>query len=105
MVEFDRKHQLSAPQWEKCEPLVSKTVKDYSLDISGMFSSSDSTPWYLQSYMMFIPFAAIPEADFKTILGKEQWDHWSSSSDFSNSTSYFQNVQQMHKQRVKAPNE
>ncbi|MDB6155531.1 MAG: hypothetical protein JWL90_3984 [Chthoniobacteraceae bacterium] len=102
LTEFDRKNQLSPQQWEKLEPMVAALVKDYSQDIAGMFSSSDSTPWYLQSYMMFIPFAGIPEADLKAILGKEQWDHWAQSNDFSNSTNYFQNVQQNHKQRVKA---
>jgi hypothetical protein len=101
MAEFDRKNTLSAEQWEKLEPIINGIVKDYSSEFANFFSSSNS--WYLQSYSMLIPFAGAPEKDLKAILSKEQWDRWTGSNEFANSTNYWQNIQRNHAQRVKAP--
>jgi hypothetical protein len=41
----------------------------------------------------------VPEADLKAILTKEQWDAWHDSPENANSTSLWQNIQMMQKQR------
>ena len=101
MAEFDRKNSLTAAQWTKLEELVTKFLSDYSTDISSMFSSGNSTPWYMESYAMFLPFAGIPEGTLKPILEKEQWDHWTGSNEFANVNNYWENVRQNHEQRLK----
>ncbi len=99
MSEFDRKIPLEAEEWTKLEPLIARAVKDYAPDIAMMFSST--TPWYLQSYSMFIPFAAVPEKELKGILKKDQWDRWVTSEENGNTANYWENVQRYHTQRVK----
>ena len=37
MAEFDRKDQLTTEQWDKLEPIITGTVRDYSPDISRIF--------------------------------------------------------------------
>jgi hypothetical protein len=49
---------------------------------------------------MFLPMIGVPQTDMKAILTKEQWDRWSSSMVFAQGNSNWQNLQQMHKQRV-----
>lgn len=102
MAEFDRKNPITPGQWEKLEPIIAGILKDYSPEIANNFSSSNDTPWYLQYYSMFMPFAGVPEKDFKAILTKEQWDRWTGSNECSNSANYWENIQQNHEQRVKA---
>jgi hypothetical protein len=99
MAEFDRKIPLTAGQWTKLEPVIAAAVKDYAPDIGMMFSSSN--PWYLQSYSMFVPFAAVPEKDLKAMLSKEQWERWNGSEEMSSTNNYWENVQRYHTQRTK----
>lgn len=101
MTEFDRKVSLTAEQWTKLEPIIAGKVKDYAPDIESMFSSSYPYSWFLQSYTLFIPIAAIPEVDLKAILSKEQWDGWTGSPEMENTNNYWENVQSRHEQRVK----
>ncbi len=103
LSEFDRKYALTKEQWQKVEPLIFQAVKEYSADINQMFTSFRQTAWYLQNYSMFLPFAAVPEKELKPILGKEKYEHWIGSSESSNASNYWQNVQQIHKQRVVNP--
>ena len=105
MSEFDRKVALTAEQWTKLEPILAGTVKDYAPDIENMFSSNYPYSWFLQSYTMFIPIAAVPEADMKGILSKEQWDGWKGSPEMENTNNYWENVQNNHKNRVKEKKE
>jgi len=100
MAEFDRKNQLTADQWEKLEPLVVGSVRDYSSDISRIFSFNNGVPWYLGGPYTLMPFAGIPDADLKAILSADQWNRWKGSSDCSNASNLWQNVQQFHNQRV-----
>ncbi len=101
MSEFDRRVSLNEEQWNKLNPIVAGTVKDYAPDIESMFSSSYPYSWYLQSYTMFIPVAAIPEADLKAILGGELWKSWTEGPEMENTNNYWENVQSRHGQRVK----
>lgn len=102
--EFARKQMLTVEQLTKLEPMVEGVVKDYSAEISSMFSSGNFTPWYLQSYMMYMPFAGIPEKDIKDILTKEQWDSWSGSMECSNSSQFWTNIKAMHAQKLRNGN-
>lgn len=101
LSEFDRRFSLASAQWSALEPVVGKAIHDYAPDIGMMFSSANSFQWYLQSYTMFIPFAATPEAELKRILGKEQWTRWSESEECGNTGNYWENIQRYHTQRMK----
>jgi hypothetical protein len=97
--EFDRRYQLTADQSAKLEPVIAGLVHDCSPDISRIFSSAANTPWFLEGPYSLLPFAGVPEADLKAILTKEQWDAWHDSPENANSTSLWQNIQMMQKQR------
>ena len=102
LAEFDRRYQLASAQREKLQGMLVGIMRDYGPEIHRMFAyASASTPWYFQSYTMFLPLLGIPEDDLKTMLGKDRWDRWSNSSEHANDTNYWQNVQQMHDTRVK----
>jgi hypothetical protein len=103
LAEFDRKHLLSTEQWAKLEPLITSFMKDYGPDIATMFSPANTSPWFLQSYSMFIPFAGISEKELKAVLGKEQWDRWAGSNEFSNTSNYWENIRGNHERRLKLP--
>jgi hypothetical protein len=102
MTEFDRGNSLTAEQWKALEPLVTGVMKEYGPEIGGMFSSSNSIPWYLQYYTTLIPFVGIPEEDLKKVLRKEQWERWIASGEYSNCKNYWENIQNNHAQRAKA---
>ena len=97
MAEFDRMDPVTTEQWKKIEPLLESAMKDFSPDIDQVFSA----PWYQQRYSMFIPFAFAPEKEMKGILTPEQWDRWTGSQEFANTTNYSQNIKRVHDQRVK----
>ena len=101
MSEFDRKLFLAGEQWTKLEPIVLEKVKDYAPDIESTFSSSFPYTWFLQSYTLFIPLAAVPEADLKAILSKEQWNSWTGSPEMEMTNNYWENVKSRHEQRTK----
>ena len=101
MSEFDRRVPLTPEQWSSLEPKVEAAVRDYSPDIGRMFSYSYPYAWYLQSYTMFIPIAAVPEKEMKELLTRKQWDAWTSTGEFSNVSNYWENVQSYHTQRMK----
>ena len=106
LAEFDRRYQISGTQWEKLQPPLQTVMRDYSQDIRRMFGySPGNTPWYFQSYTMFLPLMGVPEADLKTILGKDRWEHWNSSVEHNNGVNYWQNIQQYHEQKLKGNNE
>lgn len=100
MAEFDRRTSLTAEQWQKLEPLVVGIVKEYSVDIEEYFSNN--TPWYLETYSCLIPFAGVPEKDMKAILSKPQIERWE-GEDSGSARSYWENLQQNHKNRVGRP--
>jgi len=83
------------------EPLAASMVNEYAGDISMMFGFPNSSRWYMQSYSLFLPFAALPEKDFKDILRKEQWARWAGDPEFGNSKMYWANIQQNHAMRAK----
>lgn len=106
MAVFDAKNLLTAEQWEKIEPLIVATVRDYGSEFANFYASVDPSPWYLRPFMTLIPFASIPEGILKPILTKEQWDRWSTSSEFSTSNNFWSNIQNNHRQQMmqRAPN-
>lgn len=101
MLELSRRIPLSREQWQKLDPLVCAAVRDYGPDIVSMFSYSYGSTWYLQSYTLLIPVAAVPEKELKTILTKEQLDRWMTGEEFANINSYWENIQRLHTNRVK----
>ncbi len=101
LAEFDRRQSLTTTQWSRLEPLVAASLKTYGPDIASMFSTSFSQTWYLQSHSMFIPLAAVPEADLKAILTKEQRERWTGGEHFGNTKNYLENVRRLHENRVK----
>lgn len=101
LVEFDRRNTLSTEQWAKLETIIARIMKEYGPDIAGMFSYSNSVPWYLQQHTMLMPFAGVPEKELKAILTPEQWEQWAGSDAFGNSTNYWENIRNNHAQRVK----
>jgi hypothetical protein len=101
MEEFDRRIPLTHEQWEKLEPMIVAMVNEYAPEISAMFGYGNASRWYMQSYSLFIPFAAVPEKDMKPILEKEQWDQWAGNPEFANSKMWWGNIQQNHAMRVK----
>ena len=101
MAEFDSRVSLNPEQWTRLEPIIAGNVKDYTPDIESMFSHNYPYSWYLLSYSMFIPIAAIPETDLKAILSKEQWDTWNTRPELENTSNYWENVRSRHEQRKK----
>ncbi len=104
MSELDRKLFLAAGQWTKLEAIVTEKVKDYAPDIEGMFSSSFPYTWFLQSYTLFIPLAAVPEAELKAILSEGQWNSWTGGQEMEMTKNYWENVKSRHEQRTKKVN-
>jgi SpoVK/Ycf46/Vps4 family AAA+-type ATPase len=96
---FDERVGLSQDQWAKIEPLVGKFMTDYGEELNNYFAYSNA--WFLQSYSIFVPIAAIPEKDLKSILTTEQFDRWTGSNEFSSAEEYWSNLDQNHQQRVK----
>ena len=103
LAEFDRKFSLLPEQWDKLAPTLIKAIQDYQSDIRGMFAYGNS-PWFLTSYSMFLPLHAVPENELKAILSREQWDGWTGSQEFSYTSNYWDNIRQMHDQRVQRKN-
>ena len=101
LAEFDRRNTLSGEQWTKLEPVIAQVLKEYGPDIGNMFSYANSSPWYLQQHTMLMVFAGVPDDQLKPILSAEQWDQWTRSEAFTNSKSYWENVQTNHAQRIK----
>ena len=99
-AEFDRRFALSAEQWGKLVPALARVVQDYRADIGTMFSFADTSRWYLQSYYMFLPLNGVPENDLKALLTPGQWDAWTHSTEYSNSASYWPNIQSNHNSRT-----
>ncbi len=97
LAEFDRRYSINVAQWGKLEPVVTKNVTEYRVDIENYFSNS--TPWHLQSYSTLIPVAGVPEKDMKTLLSKEQWNRWAEA--YGDTLSYWTNVKENHDRRVK----
>ena len=101
LSELDRRFSLSKEQWTKLEPIIAGNVKTYTPDIESMFSAAFGYSWFLQSYSVFIPVVAVPEAEMKAILNGEQWESFSANPEIENSRNYWENVQSRHQQRVK----
>jgi len=101
LSEFDRKHPLTNEQWTQLEPKIKKLVKDYGADFSSYYSSNQGTPWYLHYYLVYLPFAGIPDAEMKAVLAKDQWDQWTQSNEHSNIENMWSNIKQNHDQRVR----
>jgi hypothetical protein len=51
---------------------------------------------------MFIPVAAVPEADLKTILGAESFEQWTKSRQCGYVMNYWTWIKQNHDSRAKA---
>lgn len=102
LEEFNRKYQLTPEQRGKLEPLIAKTIHDYSADFVQIFSPYNPVPWFMEGVYLLMPFAGVPDADLKAILSKDQVDRWNGSPECSNATNLWQSVQQIHNQRVKA---
>ena len=98
LAEFDLGNPVTGEQWNRLETLLEKAIEDYGQDIDRVFSS----PWYQERYSMFLPFAFVPEKEMKAILTPDQWDRWTGSQEFANTSNYSRNIEQIHDQRVKA---
>lgn len=101
LAELDRKISITSAQRATLEAIIGKAIKEYEPDIARMFSFSNSVPWFLQTYTMFMPLASIPEKELQEILSKAQVDRLRGSNEFSNATHYWESVQRNHEQRVK----
>ena len=101
LAEFDREVPLSEEQWSKFEPIISGIIKEYGPSINRMFSNAYNYPWYVQQYYAPIPFAGVPEKDFKAILSKEQIEHWTASNVGSNSANWWSNIKSNHENEMK----
>jgi hypothetical protein len=100
MAEFDRKVSLSASQKEKLTPIIAGVVHDSSPEISQMFSNPNNPPWFLNSQFLLIPFAGVDDHQLKSILTKDQMDIWRSDPNCANGDTWWQNVKQLHVQRM-----
>ena len=106
LAEFDRCYQLSDAQCEQLQPALRAIMREYGPDIRRMFGySPGNTPWYFQSYNMFLPLAGVPEDGLKTLIGPDRWNQWSTSIEHRNGVNYWQNIQQVHNQNLKGNNE
>lgn len=105
MAEFDRRVALTGEQYGKLTTSVAAMLKKYAPDIASMFSYSSGYAWYLASHSMFLPIAAVPEAELKALLTKEQWERWTGSPEFGNMTNYWENIQRIHGNRVREKKE
>lgn len=101
LAEFDRQVPLRKEQWDKLEPMMLKIIADYTDEIGQFFSFSEGNAWYLQNYTRFMPIAGIPEEELKGLLGKEQWDRWSTTEEFANAKNYWNNIRQNHQNRIR----
>jgi hypothetical protein len=102
MAEFDRETRLTPQQWDKMEPIVSGVIHDYGKEMSQMFAFGNGMEWYMEGPYILMPMAGVPDAQLKGILTKDQLDSWHSSQQCGTATSLWQNVQQIHDQRVRA---
>jgi hypothetical protein len=100
MEEFDLKNHLTDDQWVKLQPIIAKIIRDYTPDIERMFSMGNNTPWFMSNQFDSLPFAGVPDTDLKAIFTKQQMALWTGSQEYTNANSWWQNVEQMHKQRV-----
>ena len=99
---FDQSHHLTAAQQPVMTTAVAKAVQEYQADIGTYFSGYRSTEWYLQGYTMFLPVAAVPETELKSILGPECFDSWTHSAQYGNTMTYWVNLKENHDARAKA---
>jgi hypothetical protein len=96
LSELDRMVSLRREQWEKLEAAIGGIIAEYKDEIPRYFSFGENGAWYLQTYTRLMPLAGVPEAEMKATLGKAKWDRWSSSHEFANANSYWNNIKQMH---------
>jgi hypothetical protein len=87
---FDRKVSMTPDQWQQVQKKIGDVIEKYG-DVFNRYMVYQSY-WYLQSYMMFLPIAAIPDTEMKQTLTPQQWDHWSGSVECSNASSNWSNV-------------
>jgi hypothetical protein len=99
---FDQSHHLTATQQAGLTTAVAGAMKEYQPDFQGYFSGSNSVEWFLSSYSMFLPVAAVTEKELKSILGPECFDLWSHSQNCTNAMMYFSNIKGNHDARAKA---
>jgi len=100
LAQFARRHPLTVEQTAALEPLLFHAVKSHRPDIESMFNYGDSR-WYLSSHTLFIPLAAVPEAELKVVVGPAVWAAWQKSPEFGNLSNYWEHVQRMHQNRVR----
>ena len=74
---FGQNFGLSQDQTDKIQGVIGKLVDKYHDRLGGFFMGD--TPWYLESFYMFIPVAGIPDKDLKGLLTKEQLEKWNGS--------------------------
>jgi hypothetical protein len=89
-VSFAQRFALSPDQAARLRPMVAKILKKYGDRIGSYFQYS--SPWYLEAYSMYLPFAGIEDHEMSAILTKDQIDHWKSSPMHSETTMYWQNI-------------
>jgi hypothetical protein len=99
LTQFDRRHLLTAEQFEKLAPKIEVVLREYDREFAQMFSYAGG--WHLQYFSQLMPFAGIPEKELKEILSKEQWESWSGSNECSNANNYWENIKRNHEQRMK----
>jgi hypothetical protein len=100
---FDQYHHLSPAQQTAMTTAVTGAVKEYQPDIQTYFSGNyRSSEWYLQGYTMYLPVAAVPETELKSILGQELFDRWAHSPEYGNTMTYWVNLKENHDNRVRA---
>ena len=99
-AELDRKLSLTPEEWQRLQPILTRALEDYGPDIRANFTYY-SSPWYLQSYTLYTPLHAVPDQDLKLILSPAQYKTWTTSSECSYSSNYWENIHRNHDQRVK----
>ncbi|HEX8295644.1 MAG TPA: hypothetical protein VF593_05055, partial [Chthoniobacteraceae bacterium] len=100
LAEFDRLTALTPEQFARLELALGKVMTDFGPEITSAFSSSSTTPWYLQYYRL-LPIVGVPEPELKAMLSKEQMERWTSSSEYSNSSGLWTNIQETQVERLK----
>jgi hypothetical protein len=100
MAEFDRQYALTPAQYDKLSPILARVVHDNADAIAGTFGGFGDTPWYLQGFYTLIPMMGISEKDLGDALSKDQMKRWTSSQEYMSASNFWNNIQQMQKNRV-----
>lgn len=89
-VSFAQRFALSPDQAARLKPMVMKVIEKDSAPFANYFQ--DSTPWYLQTYSIFLPLIGIDDHKLSSILTEDQIARWKSSPYYGQASMYWQNM-------------